>query len=128
MSGVAGGREPTAWVDERDLGTFVGARYGPGAERLEIALVRFLAEEGIGELHRRERYRDGKRIGPDLKDPLYTAAIVMEVFEAARLASLRALARADLGLPLQHVELEGTLALLLEAGCDPPRSVGEHET
>lgn len=112
-----------AWIDERDLGTFVDSRYGRGAERIEIDLVRFLAREEFGELHRRERFReDGARIGPDLKVPLDTAALVLEIFEAAHQAALRVLARHDADLPLRFVHLDEVVDLMLEAGCDPPVS------
>lgn len=91
------------------------------ALRVEIGLVRFLAEEGLGELHRRERYRDdGARIGPDLKVPLETAALVLEIFAAAHQAALRAMARHDPGQPLRFVHLDEVLELMLNAGFDPP--------
>ena len=110
-----------AWIDERDLGAFVGSRYGRGAERVEIALVRYLAAEGIGELHRRERFRaDGARLGPDLKVPLETAVLVLEIFAAAHSAALRAIARHDGGHPFRFVQMEDVLGLMLDAGCDPP--------
>ena len=113
--------DPNAWVDERYLGRFIRTRYGREAEPIEIALVRFLAREGFGELHRRERYRDdGARIGPDLKVPLDTAALVIEIFAAAHQAALRVLARDEAALPLRFVQLDEVLAVLLEAGCDPP--------
>ncbi|WP_353952213.1 hypothetical protein V6K52_01855 [Knoellia sp. S7-12] len=124
MSDAVDNDDPIAWVDERHLGSLVGARYGADAERFEISLVRFLAKEGFGELHRRERFRaDGARIGPDLKVPLDTAALVLEIFEAARTAVLRVLARDEADLPLRYVQLEEVLSLLLEAGCEPPGSV-----
>jgi hypothetical protein len=110
-----------AWIDERDLGAFVESRYGRGAERVEIALVRYLAEEGFGELHRRERFRqDGTRIGPDLKVPLETAALVLEIFAACHSAALRAMARHDAGHQLRFVQIDDVLGLMLDAGCDPP--------
>lgn len=121
MTRLPDGDEPTAWIDERDLGAYVGSRYGRGAERVEIALVRFLAEEGLGELHRRERYRDdGVRIGPDLKVPLETAALVLEIFAASHHAAIRVMARHDAGQPLRFVQIDDVLDLMLDAGCDPP--------
>jgi hypothetical protein len=113
---------PTAWIDERRLGRYIGALYGRQAQSLEISLVRLLASEGIGELYRRERYReDGARIGPELKVPLETAALVLEVFAAAHQAALRVMALHDRGDPLRFVRMDDLLGLMLEAGCDPPR-------
>lgn len=110
-----------AWIDERDLGAYIGKKYGAGAERLGIDLVRLLHRTGLGDLHRRERFNDqGKRIGPDLKVPLETAALVMEVFAAAHIAGLRALARFDAGLPFKHVDVE-LIDLPVAAGCDHRR-------
>ena len=112
-----------AWIDERDLGAFIRSRYGRDAERAEIALVRLLAHEGLGELHRRERFReDGARIGPELKVPLETAALVLEIFSAAHHAALRAMARQDAGQPLRFVQMDEVLELMLSAGCEPPLS------
>jgi len=114
-------RDAPAWIDERDLGAFIDSRYGRGAQRVEIALVKFLANEGFGVLHRRERYReDGARIGPDLKVPLDTAALVLEIFAAAHHAALRVLARNEVGLPLRFVSMDEVLELMLAAGCEPP--------
>lgn len=113
--------EASAWIDERDLGAFIDSRYGRGAQRFEISLVKFLADEGFGVLHRQERYRgDGTRIGPDLKVPLDTAALVLEIFGAAHHAALRVLARDEVGLPLRFVSMDEVLDLLLSAGCEPP--------
>lgn len=121
MSASSDAEDAKAWVDERHLGRFIRTRYGRDAETVEIRLVRFLAREGFGALYRRDRYRDdGARLGPDLKVPLETAALVVEIFAAAHLAALRVLASDDAGMPLRHVQLDEVLDLLLEAGCEPP--------
>ena len=121
MTEAVGADGPTAWIDERRLGRFVGRRYGRDAEHLEITLVRFLAAEGLGELFRRERFReDGAKIGPELKVPLETAVLVLEALAAARQAALRTLALHDNGQSHRFVRMDDVLDLLLEAGCEPP--------
>lgn len=73
---------------------------------------------------RRERYRaDSARIGPELKVPLETARLLMDVLEAAYVAALRVVARHRAGLPAASSEdrLVEVLEVLLQAGCEPPQ-------
>ena len=112
-----------AWIDARDLGAHVDRVYGRGAQRMVLLIVQMLNSKGLSRLERTDRYRpDGTLIGPDIKLPLETAALVLEMMAAARVAALRTLVERTSGAPLRHVAMDELLDLMLDAGCDPPGS------
>lgn len=114
----------TAWIDERDLGTFLKARHGRTAALFAAWIVKDLVRAGIPMTrYRRERYRsDGTSIGPDLRISLESALLVADIFDAAHTAGLRVLAlrRAGLRPPEDDDRLLEVLDLMLSAGCDAP--------
>ncbi len=116
-------RESEAWVDERRLGDYLQRRYGGHAGLLAVYVLRDLLKGKHARRYRCERYRaDGARIGPELKVPLETALLMLDIFEAAHLASLRVIAtrHAALAQRSSGQRLEDALEMLLAAGCEPP--------
>ena len=116
-----------AWVDERMLGRYIEKKYGRRAEGVQVHLLRYLIEHGHEglELHRHERFNAaGERIGPDLKMPLQSAVLFLDLVDAAARAIAKLLDERSDGIEPKPTtsRMMAVLDLMLEAGCEAPAS------